>query len=113
MKAVLATTLAALLAACSGHSAGNEAAAANAQAPADNVQDYGATVAALPPGQQGGVFLRAIRDSDLPCQDIVDVERLPDQNGQKVWRATCENGVQHLIQIGKGGIANVTSLRSN
>lgn len=113
MKAALATTLAVFLAACSGHSGGSEGAGNNAQAAADNVQDYGATVAALPPGQQGGVFLRAIRDAGLPCQDVVDMERLPDQNGQKVWRATCDGGVQHLIQIGKGGIANVTSLNTN
>jgi len=108
-----------LLAACSGNPA--NPAAGNAQAPADNaqavadnaqttsgnVQDYAAAVAALPVGQQRGVFLRAIRDAGLPCQDIVDSTRFPDEHGVSSWRAECDDGSQQLIEIHKDGNATV------
>ncbi|MBN8849861.1 MULTISPECIES: hypothetical protein [unclassified Sphingomonas] len=97
-----------LLAACSGNPASPAANNMQAAAPG-NVQDYAAAVAVLPVGQQRGVFLRAIRDAGLPCQDIIDSTRFPDEHGVSSWRAECDDGSQHLIEIRKDGTATVAS----
>lgn len=77
---------------------GNEAAA--------NVQ---AQVLALSPEQRNVVFIRAIRDSGLPCQGVVSSDRLEDQQGNPTWRAMCDNGTGHLISITPDGTAIVMS----
>ncbi|QKS01027.1 hypothetical protein F9288_16385 [Sphingomonas sp. CL5.1] len=97
-----------LLAACSGNPATPAANNTQAAAPG-NVQDYAKAVAALPVGQQRGVFLRAIRDAGLPCQDVVDSTRFPDEHGVSSWRAECDDGSQQLIEIRKDGTATVVS----
>ena len=108
MKAIIVFSIAALLSACSGHSGSSNSAAPAAVATA-NVQDTGAIVEKLPPGQQMGVFLRAIRDAGLPCQDVIDAVRVGDESGVPTWRAKGDNNVEHLVSIKKGGIAIVTS----
>ncbi|WP_298670148.1 hypothetical protein [uncultured Sphingomonas sp.] len=110
MKTAIAIILAGFLAACS-HEPDNIV--ANEAVAAANLQDTAALVAKLPAGQQRGVFMRAIRDAGLPCQDVTDFTRFPDEHGRSIWRAECSNGSQHLIAIGKGGMASVTSRPSS
>ncbi|MCW6529898.1 hypothetical protein [Sphingomonas lycopersici] len=105
MKAIIVFPLVALLGACSGHSGASD----NHAAAATNLQDTGAIVEKLPPGQQWGVFMRAIRDAGLSCQDVIDAVRVGDENGVPTWRAKCDDGVEHLVSIKKGGVAIVTS----
>jgi len=59
-------------------------------------------------GKQG-VFLGAIRDANISCSDVTKVERLPDEQGVPTWRAQCDQGEQHLIQVQPDGSARVTS----
>ncbi len=58
---------------------------------------------------QHGVFLGAIRDADISCRDVTKVERLADEHGVPTWRAQCDQGEQHLIQVQPDGSARVTS----
>ena len=110
MRAAVSILLIGLLAACSNKP---DNVVANAAAATANLQDTAAIVAKLPPGQQRGVFMRAIRDSGLPCQDVTEVTRFPDEHGKSSWRAVCSDGSQHLIEIGKGGMATVMSRPTN
>ena len=110
MKAASAIILAALLSACSNQAAKEGGNAAQA---AGNGQDIAAAVANLPAGQQRGVFFRAVRDAGLPCQDITDVQRFPDEHGVRIWRVECDDHSQQLIQISKDGTAAVVSRSHN
>lgn len=106
MKAAAPLLLISLLAACSSRSADP---AANSAQVAGNGQDFAAAVAKLPPGQQRGVFFRAVRDAGLPCQDITDVQRFPDEHGVSTWRVECDDHSQQLIEIKKDGTATVVT----
>ncbi|WP_033921355.1 hypothetical protein [Sphingomonas sp. 37zxx] len=108
MKNILIPVLAAAftLAGC-----GSEPAPAPASPPANAVAadgtDYQAAVAALPEAQRNGVFIRAIRDSGLPCQGVTSSERQGDTGS--VWRARCDDGVDHIISIEADGNAKVST----
>ncbi|MEG3179676.1 hypothetical protein [Sphingomonas sp. LT1P40] len=108
-KTYLAMTAAMLLTACGGGesatnnsidnvTAGNEADATN----------YQAEVIALAPGQQNGVFLRAVRDAGLECQEVRESERIDPVKGNPAWRIRCGK-VPHIISITKDGTANIVS----
>ncbi len=77
---------------------GNEADATN----------YQAEVIALPPGQQNGVFLRAVRDAKMDCQEITESERIDPVKGNPAWRIRCGK-TPHIISITKDGTANIVS----
>lgn len=68
-----------------------------------------AQVAGLSELQRNGVFLRAIRDSGIACQEVSGSERIKLGDGVMGWRAKCENGNAHLIEILNDGTAKVTS----
>lgn len=68
-----------------------------------------AAVDALPPAQRDAVLLRAIMDANLPCQKIEKAERMSTPDGKMEWRATCDGGTQHLIDIQPNGSATVLS----
>lgn len=72
--------------------------------------NYVAEVLALEEGQRLGVFFRAIRDAGLPCQQVVSAEIEPTMN-PITWRATCEDGADHLISLTEDGTANILSGR--
>lgn len=75
-----------------------------------NVADNSiAAIERLPPPLQEVALFRAIRDAGMPCQDIVEVRRLPSSGGQPVWRAKCENGAYHVVQVSADGVATVLS----
>jgi hypothetical protein len=68
-----------------------------------------AAIDALPPAQRDAVLLRAIMDADLPCQKIEKAERMSTPDGKMEWRATCDGGTQHLVDIQPNGSATVVS----
>jgi hypothetical protein len=74
-----------------------------------NISNYTAEVAALPTRQRDAVFLRAIRDAGLGCQDVTKSMQVGDTAGQPLWRAECDGGTAHLIQVSPNGTAVITS----
>ncbi len=80
-----------------------------AQNATNSADDVAAKVAALNDDQRNGVFLRAIRDAEIPCRDVIKSERLEDSAGTPTWRAQCELGDAHLILIKPDGSAQVMS----
>lgn len=77
--------------------------------PTSNPTNVSAAVDALPPAQRDAVLLRAIMDADLPCQKIEKAERMTTPDGKMEWRATCDGGTQHLVDIQPNGSATVVS----
>jgi hypothetical protein len=59
--------------------------------------------------QRNVVFIRAIMDAGLPCQQVVSSERVADQDGKPLWRANCSGGISHMIGITPDGTANIVS----
>jgi hypothetical protein len=88
--------------------AANAADVANA-ANAANAVDTAAVIANLSQTEQQGVFLRAIRDADIPCRDVTEAEQVEPTNGVPTWRAQCEQGAAHLIIVKPDGSAQVVS----
>ncbi|AJP72176.1 hypothetical protein [Sphingomonas hengshuiensis] len=68
-----------------------------------------ATVLGMSDRQRNVVFIRAILDAGLPCQEVKASTRLPDQDGQPLWRADCDGGKSHMISITPDGTANIIS----
>ena len=76
---------------------------------ASNVTNYVAEVDALPERQRNAVFFRAIRDAGLPCQNVTKSEQIDSTGRAAMWRAQCEDGTAHLVQVMPDGTANVVS----
>ncbi|MFT3964750.1 MAG: hypothetical protein QM690_02565 [Sphingobium sp.] len=69
-----------------------------------------AQVAALDEQQRNGVFARAIRASgSAGCLSVAQSERTALLDGAPGWKATCDDGTAHLIEILADGTAKVTS----
>lgn len=71
--------------------------------------NYTARVIALPEASRDAVFLRAIRDAGLLCQQVLGSERVETRGTPPVWRARCEDGSAHLMTVSAEGIVTVTS----
>ena len=104
------------LGACNGASERNEgtppvenAAALDNATNAANAVDYVAAIQNLSQTEQQGVFLRAIRDADLPCRDVISVEQVEPMQKQPTWRAQCDQGDAHLIMVKPDGNAQIVS----
>lgn len=110
LKMGVAMAGALMLGACGGgeradNQAAANAAAANAAADATNYQE---AVLKLPPEQLDGVFLRAIRDAGLNCQEVTQTERFDPVDGNPAWRVYCDK-TPHLISITRDGTARIIS----
>lgn len=70
-----------------------------------------AQVAKLDEGLRNGVFEKAIRDSGAACPSVTVSARAQISPGVAGWKAQCDNGSAHLIQILDDGTAKVTSRR--
>ena len=68
-----------------------------------------AQVARLDEAQRNGVLERAIRASGAVCATVSRSERTEVRHGVKGWKAQCDNGTAHLIEIQSDGTAKVTS----
>jgi hypothetical protein len=73
------------------------------------VTNYVAEVKALSERQRDAVFLHAIRDAGLPCQNVTGSEQIAAADRAPMWRAQCDDGVAHLVQVMPDGTANVVS----
>ena len=105
---LLATVAGALLlTACGDQSAEPENVAVNE---ATDTTNYVAEVLALNEPQRRGVMFRAIRDAVLPCQEVESAVIEADMT-PTTWRATCEDGRDHLISMQDNGDATVMSGR--
>ena len=109
-KICVAMTGALLLTACGGggETAANQAAANAAVVNEADTTNYQAEVMALPPGQQNGVFLRAVRDAGFNCQEVTKTERFDPVQGNPAWRVTCGT-TPHIISITRDGTAKIIS----
>jgi hypothetical protein len=104
-----ALCFATLLAACgrSGEAGADNAATAkpsNAAAPAT---DYVAAIRTMDPKLRRATFLRAIRDAQQPCQDVVAEQEGRPVNGQASWIAQCDDGSGYVIAVQPDGNAKV------
>ncbi|WP_176597447.1 MULTISPECIES: hypothetical protein [Sphingobium] len=68
-----------------------------------------AEVAKLDEAQRNGVLERAVRASGAACPTVAKSERTEVRHGVMGWKAECNNGTAHLIEIQADGTANVTS----
>lgn len=115
MRLLLISTTLLALAGCSpapqtsDNNAAAVDAAANATANDAEAVNYIAEIGNMSETEQQGVFLRAIRDADIPCRDVIKVERIEGQGGVPTWRAQCDQGAQHLIEVLPDGSAKVIS----
>lgn len=71
--------------------------------------NYSAAVLAQNDRQRNATFVRALMDSDLPCDGVESSTRIDDQNGVPTWRATCRGGVSYMISIPADGTAKIVS----
>lgn len=72
---------------------------------------YAAKVAALPAKLRGGVMMRAIRDAGQECQQVIEVQSAPIQNGASAWVATCDDHRVWVVIIADDGTARVADAR--
>lgn len=87
----------------------DNAAAVDNATNAANAVDYVAAIQNLSQTEQQGVFLRAIRDADLPCRDVISVEQVEPMQKLPTWRAQCDQGDAHLIIVKPDGNAQIVS----
>ncbi len=71
--------------------------------------NYQAEVAALPLPARQGVFLRAVRDAGLTCQEVTESQKIEDRGGNPTWRAICDGNSPHIISITRDGTAQILS----
>lgn len=71
-----------------------------------------AKLVGLSQAQQQGVFLRAIRDGNTPCQGVSESHRQSDQDGDPVFVARCTDGPVYGIVVSRDGVAQVTRVSS-
>jgi predicted small lipoprotein YifL len=94
-----ANTVAADNADVEANAVGNEAAPGNALAAVLGMSDR----------QRNVVFIRALLDADIACQQVTSSERLPDQDGKPLWRVNCSDKTAYMIGITPDGTANIVS----
>ncbi|WP_294288332.1 hypothetical protein [uncultured Sphingomonas sp.] len=103
MRPMFAVLLALPLAACGG---GSDTPAANTATPAAAAteSEFQAKVAALTPAERNGVFIRAIRDAGLNCQEVTESTK---DKKVGMWAARCADGTGYAVQILPDGTATV------
>jgi len=94
------------LTACGG--SGDQITATDQQALAPET-GAAAQVARLADDQRNGVLERAVRASGAACTTVTRSERAEVRHRVKGWKAQCDNGTAHLIEIHADGTADVTS----
>lgn len=71
--------------------------------------DYAERIAAMDDGARNAVFLRAIRDAGQDCQTVQSSSSQGQVNDAPAWTATCDNGSQWTVIIGRDGVATVVN----
>lgn len=114
IRSIIASiTLGAAVAACGQahdeQAANNAVATTNISNAAVPKTDYVAEIRAMTSPVRRATFLRAIRDADQPCQDVVSEREIAPVNGQASWAAACETGAAWVIAVAPDGNAKVTN----
>ena len=107
MTRLCVNALGAALAACtpSGDDGNSNAAAT---APATGGTDYVAEVRKMTSEVRKATFLRAIRDAQQACQQVVAEQDAGQVNGAAAWTVRCEDQRGWMITIARDGNAKVT-----
>lgn len=106
MKHMLSIAAVAALAACApSNEAENNATAA---APADGGTDYVAEVRKMTPEVRKATFLRAIRDAQQACQQVIAEQDAGQVDGAAAWTVRCEDKRGWMVTIARDGNAKVT-----
>ncbi|MBN2971078.1 hypothetical protein JW805_03490 [Roseomonas aeriglobus] len=102
MRPMFAVLLALPLAACGG----GDAPTTNTATPAAQAteSEFQAKVSALEPAQRNGVFIRAIRDAGLNCQEVTESTK---DKKPGMWGVRCGDGTGYAVQIQADGTATV------
>ncbi|HEV2567275.1 hypothetical protein [Sphingomonas sp.] len=108
MKHILAIAAGAALAACTPATDEGNSSNAATSAPAANGTDYVAEIRTMAPEQRKATFLRAIRDAQQACQQVVAEQDAGPMNGEAAWTVRCEDGRGWMIVIARDGNAKVT-----
>ena len=64
-------------------------------------------IEALPSGQRDMVLMRAIQDSNVPCQHVTGSKGHAKVRGRPAWVAHCVEGLDWIIILEPGGMLHV------
>lgn len=104
MKSPAIATVLLLLSAC------GRAAPQNDTAPAPVVEgNYLEQIAALPDGQRDMVLMRAIQDSNVPCQHVTGSAVHAKVRDRPTWVAHCVEGLDWILILEPGGMIHVVN----
>lgn len=107
MKKFAMVALAAGLAACQQQTEEPADTSPNTTAVAPE-NDVAMQMEQLPEPALKATLIRAILDAGLDCEGVTKVERMKDAK-TPTWRATCQGGQSHLIEVSPDGTATVVS----
>ena len=96
---------AAMLTGCGGSGGGG-----NKAAPGATPDPMEAKIDALNDNMRKLTFFRAIYDAGYTCKEIVKVDTLPRDEGKASWRATCDDGLDYVINLQPGGVFFVSGV---
>jgi hypothetical protein len=86
------------------------AAPQNDTAPAPVAEgNYLDQIAALPAGQRDVVFMRAIQDSNVPCQHVTGSAAHAKVRDRPTWVAHCVEGLDWILILEPGGMIHVVN----
>jgi hypothetical protein len=69
--------------------------------------DYRDRLETMPEGQRNAVFIRAIRDAGLDCQQVQGSVAAGDYRGMPVWDVRCAGGGNWTIVVTANGTAQI------
>lgn len=69
--------------------------------------NYLQEIEALPSGQRDMVFMRAIQDSNVPCQHVTSSKDHAKVRGRPAWVAHCVEGLDWILILEPGGMLHV------
>lgn len=79
------------------------------QQPANQVAPavIGQRIAALAEGERNAVFIRAIRDAGMDCQQVTGSAPAALYRGMPVWTATCRGGGRWTLVVGPNEVVQI------
>lgn len=104
MRTIVLATMLLAVGACDSPETRSEPIATNGVS-----ENYTEQVLALPDKLRNPTFFRAIRDAGLPCQTVTRSQQMETNKQGPVWKATCEDGSEYLIQVTPDGTVNIVS----
>ncbi|MEO9133120.1 MAG: hypothetical protein ABI240_18180 [Sphingomonas sp.] len=71
--------------------------------------NYLEQIEALPSGQRDMVFMRAIQDSNVPCQHVTGSSIHAKVRDRPTWVAHCVEGLDWILTLEPGGMIHVVN----